>query len=606
MWLGKWPSWWWDETKDITLENQETPNVEDLSELSDEVLKKNNWFYKLKEDINEKPESLNRLFDLFEKFVDYSLDWSFNTLEKDRIKLVLVWELWNQLDEEGGINIFALIKENFWDLNDILKKIILRDGNMKKENWELTINDKPSTEKKGRLESELKTSLDDIKGSFSKLWLWVFLEEINKKITFLNKEKKSEENKSFDSVWSVFNILNPDTNKSESEVIDNIKNKTNLIVDKLKPGLKTADKFKGLFDKIPDSFKDKIKEFFKSISKDFPIIWILLSVIFWIDFLDEEWDKESKSLKNLAIFSEDDKFPFKERIKKWEIETIKSDKLEKFYKFLKVKGIDYSKENFWNDILTSESKDKKLKEVYLLLKWEDWNILTWDYKIEDLLNLLNSLEEKEKTQERTDREEKNKQAQAAIDIEQRKLEELRKQKELLTITQTSPNQESTEEIIGADNQWIIETSTIPNDPIELPVSPEVAELQKAIDLQESAIQKIEETKIKSFWEYLKEWKIMVWNVLEEISINSDNHILNIWNINYKISIVANMKWFSFGWDRLDEISFSEWVIIVKAGDEESKYAAADSEFILKQLLTNWHYNEKITWKPANFIIEKVS
>jgi hypothetical protein len=79
---------------------------------------------------------------------------------------------------------------------------------------------------------------------------------------------------------------------------------------------------------------------------------MILSLIFGKEFLDEKNNKSFKSTKNLAKFSKNDKFPLKDNIKPEELSKLDQKKLEKFYKYMESKNIDYSSETFWQELLT--------------------------------------------------------------------------------------------------------------------------------------------------------------------------------------------------------------------------------------------------------------
>ena len=98
----------------------------------------------------------------------------------------------------------------------------------------------------------------------------------------------------------------------------------------------------------------------------------IFKLIFWLlfgkEFFNESLQKQKKSLQNLVDFSQNEEFPLKDNkeISKQNLSKLKPKDLEKFYKYLDSKDIDYSTETFWQELLTWKTKDTKFLEVYNL------------------------------------------------------------------------------------------------------------------------------------------------------------------------------------------------------------------------------------------------
>jgi len=309
-------------------------------------------------------EISKEFFELIESYIDLKLDKSFKKEQKDKIKLALLWEI------ESWFNLSTITE---WFLNKVLKPLKAQIDKLKSGDFDDATNTKdiPWMDK----------ITDDMTEMFEDFWLDLKVKELNEKIEKINDEKDSWE---ITDLKSVLNIINPDN--AQSINFDTIKTKTEKIVWVLDSWRKVTDNIQSGLKKLPFWLWDMITKWIRNTIKEGEILWMILWFFFWKEFMDESWEKQTESIKNLQKYSKDKDFVLKENIKSDDLKDLKPEKLKDFYEYLDNKKIDYSKETFWQDLLTWKAENKK---IYELLKNKDWKVLEEKEKLEDLVDKLN-------------------------------------------------------------------------------------------------------------------------------------------------------------------------------------------------------------------------
>jgi len=515
-----------------------------------EVSQNIDWFDSLKETFEEN-EVMQSLLNSFWRYIDIKLNKDFNKSEKNTIKLALFWEIQKSLNLNWVLKV-AIVK--VWEFAE---SIISSFNKNSKKDWDLSL----PTEKKL---TKIKKQFDD---SFSEFWISNITDIIDEKVNKLN-EDKIKNGSSFNNINSIFNI----TNKN------NIWNITkDSILKDTKELAKTLKSWKELWNDLTEAlssipFWSKIISWIEKIIKDWWFFGFILWLIFWKNF--EKNVDSWKSVNNLKDFAKDDKFPLKDNIKKEELEELKPEKLKKFYKFLDwVEWIDCTSNTFWQELLTWKSKNPKIKELYELIINKDWKILDKNDWLKELLNKLNWIEES------INKKEKEKYAKAKAEAKTAKAEAERLKIEAEKATAKAKTAEAKAEA----------------ERLKIEAKKAEAEAERL---------KIEAEKAKTFEELLLEWKIKIWDKIENISIDSQNHILTIWNNSYKISILWTIWWITNN-NYLEKVSFKNWKIIIKANWKTLEYSATEFKPSLKKLIYKWWIEKDIEWEFAKLTIRKI-
>ena len=515
-----------------------------------EVSQNIDWFDSLKETFEEN-EVMQSLLNSFWRYIDIKLNKDFNKSEKNTIKLALFWEIQKSLNLNWVLKV-AIVK--VWEFAE---SIISSFNKNSKKDWDLSL----PTEKKL---TKIKKQFDD---SFSEFWISNITDIIDEKVNKLN-EDKIKNGSSFNNINSIFNI----TNKN------NIWNITkDSILKDTKELAKTLKSWKELWNDLTEAlssipFWSKIISWIEKIIKDWWFFGFILWLIFWKNF--EKNVDSWKSVNNLKDFAKDDKFPLKDNIKKEELEELKPEKLKKFYKFLDwVEWIDCTSNTFWQELLTWKSKNPKIKELYELIINKDWKILDKNDWLKELLNKLNWIEES------INKKEKEKSVKAKTEAKTAKAEAERLKIEAEKATAKAKTAEAKAEA----------------ERLKIEAKKAEAEAERL---------KIEAEKAKTFEELLLEWKIKIWDKIENISIDSQNHILTIWNNSYKISILWTIWWITNN-NYLEKVSFKNWKIIIKANWKTLEYSATEFKPSLKKLIYKWWIEKDIEWEFAKLTIRKI-
>lgn len=551
---------------------------------------KTKWFNQLKDDIKPK-EATEKIIDSLSSYFDLKLSLKLSLKERDNIKLILLWEVIENLD--------------LWK---ITKDFVLRALKPLKELITSSTPDDTKTDI-AKQTSEFEEKIEVFRGAFNNLWIDAQVKEIEKKIDTINKEKEENSDKEFSTLSSVLWVIDSDwEKKSEGQIYNDVKQSALKLSKWTNKWSEFVTDIKAWYGKLPDNIKEVIQKVLETLKKEFPIIWALLSLFFWEWFFEEVENKESKSIKDLQAFSEKEEFPFKNNIKPEELKNLDPKELETFFKYLKDNKINYKDWKFWQELLTWDTKDPKIKELFNLLTHNNKPILSNNEKIKDFIYKLNDLSGKEKWINEQKRLESNKEAKDRKLAEIAEKEKFEEQKRIIKEIQEAKDQEAKDLIIEKEKANLIALWVNGNNLSKDVLQKQILEIDVAIQDKENAILLAEGQIEKSFAEYLKDWKIKVNWELKSISINSNTKTLTIWENDYKISIMPDAGFLNMfaWWDKLDKISFVDWVITIKAWKETEVYKAEESEDILKSLIANDEYKSKIKWQPANFIIEKVS
>jgi len=291
---------------------------------------------------------------------------------------------------------------------------------------------------------------------------------------------------------------------------------------------------------------DMLKDFISSL-KDIPIIWPFLMMFFkW--FEKNNWtNKKQKSISNLQTFLENKEKSHLDKIEEnnnfKNKEKLNPEKLKSFYEYLDTKNIDYSKDTFWEEFLNWKSKNPKIIELNKLLNSTQDKKLKWT-QLKDI-----SLEKFIETLNNL-----------------WKIEDKKEKEEII-----KHNTSIKTKIEKAKKEWKTQ---------------EVKNLEKQIK--------------HTFEENLANNKIEVNWKLENISIV--NNQIKIWENLYNISIMWNIVFMKK--EFFESISLNNGIITIKANWEIKNYNANQAKPILKSLINNWNYSQKIPWKPATLIITK--
>lgn len=456
--------------------------------------------------IPEKNAVLKNIVDWFSSYIENELKtlW-LNTNQLNNIKLTILSDILDKLNWNWKINITKSI-------NDLIKKI------------PYFLKAKKDEEKNEN--SAVKTFLES-------LWLVNIKNIINNKLTQIKEEtdktKFNNLKSSFSSLWL--------PEKTFLDIQWQI-SKANKNSNKVSEALDTANEI---------WFWWKIWEIINYLMESFPF---LASILWAFQSQFEKWwnsEKTKKSVSNLQTFLEKskeksplDKIEENENFK--DKDKLNPEKLEKFYKYLDIKDIDYSKENFWEEFLSWNSKDVKIIELTKLLNFTQDIKLKWtqlkDIYLEDFIETLNNLWKIEDKKEKEDIKKHNTNIETQIE--------------------------------KAKKEW---RSTI--------------ELEKQIRY--------------TFEENLANNKIEVNWRLEDISII--NNQIKIWENTYKISIMWNMLFMEK--EFFESISLKDWTVTIKANWKIKIYNASEIKEILQKLVNSWKYSQKIPWKPATLTIKKV-
>ncbi len=568
----------WRETKISNEENLKPYVAKNLKQLKQDVEKndKNKWdFEKLKENFKNN-EAMKDLLDIFWDYVDFWLDKSFSKQEKETIKLALFWEI-----EQKFLNYLVIWQITEQDV-EWLKTLT--------ENLKNTEN--ASDINLPKLMDDYKNEFEKLKDKLWKLWFWNILQGIDQKIKKLNKEKKNSTE--IDSIDQVFWLIwsEKEWNLSKEQIIKNSKN----LAKKLKEVRNLWTNIKKSIEKIP--FWETIISWFRNIAKESPLLWFLFSLFFWKDFLNEKLDKQKKSLENLKKYAKKDKF-MKNHFGDNQIKNLSLKKLEKFYKYLDSKNIDYSKENFWKEIFTWETKDKKIKQIYDLLKNKDWKILTSKDDWEDLIEKLNSLEELEIKKEQEEKENKLNQINQQIDKNNKDLNKLKE-----ATTQVNKEiQQAKEQATNANNE---------TKKIKAQQKLQEAKQKKA-KLIEEAKKRVEQAKkleaIKKEQQQEKDFIASVNNIKslpaeinykwENLQLNIDNNEIVLWEDKYKISIQTK-----FG-EQFKKIEFKNWQFILN-WNTDNPITKSQVVKLIKDLKDKWQFTYswvvKKFWMDINYTL----
>ncbi|MDP2090902.1 MAG: hypothetical protein Q8K30_04870 [Candidatus Gracilibacteria bacterium] len=560
-------------------------------------LSKKPTFGEFKEKMGSKNEIMAKLFSISDIYFDLKLkNISLSSSEKENIKLILWDKLLNSINFDDGLGIIVgKISSKINSLSGLLG-ISKQGENTKEFKPEELINTLSNLEKELSINVQSESG-NILFGSFDELIGDSFESIKNAKL----------QNKQLDSFDKVRELIYHNDSKFKNITIEDIKNNT---LDKIKTfdNLKgVGDKVKGLLDTLPSEFVGEINSFLKEISLQYPILGFILSLFLGEGFLDgfESNGKIKKSLSSLLSLVE--KSPSNSLINKIKLEDLKKlepKKLELFYKYLDEKEIDYSSEDFWQSILTGNTKNEQLLRINMLLKDKDGNVLTKDGDINKFVTKLNSIKKLDINNNNQEIAAKNMNINKEIEEKSKKQEELKKQQDLLNQISVEKNTEKKQELINA-NKEIIETSGLKtSDLSDSTILTKKIQEVKSQNIQiDNDIKEIELKKEKTFEEYLNEGLIKVSDKLEKISIDPKNSLLIIGDKHFKLSIQANI--FGLSKEVLESVSFEKGLVIIQANNEKVTYSANESEPILKKLIKNGSYNEKIDGKPANFIINPV-
>lgn len=544
------------------------------TELSDLLLNiesknKQYWFDVLGKGF-EKNESMKEFLSVMWEYIDLRLNDKFSDTEKDKIKLIMVWEIQKILDLKSVIG--SVMNDLLLPLKNIINSF----------NWSESISEKWKKIKEDS--SEIGDKFSEV---FKNFWLWWKAEIIDSQIDKINKAKIN--NRELNSLSSVLNVLDVEgKNKSNSEIFDTIKKTTEELAKKLSLWKNLWNEVKKWINSLPFWFWENIIWFLKWLTKDYPILGLIFGLIFWKEFLSESQNKWKKSIKNLEIFSKTDNFPLKENIKSENLEKFNPKKLKVFFKFLDSKKIDYSTNTFWQEFLSWKSKNIEINNLSKLLKNKEWKILLKDEKIEIFVKKLNWLErleneqqiEKRKKQQtilskKTEKVSEKQEIEAAKTLElKEEEEEINKEEEEINKNTTLSDEEKKEK-----QEWLEQSRK------------GIAEKKKLAEIEKKELEK-EALKLK-----LEKEKLEFENSVQDISslpveieykwnklrLDIENNSILLWSKKYEVSIDTVY------WNKFENIEFKNWNFILNSDIIITKNQVI---LLIKDLQEKWSFSLK--------------
>ena len=557
--------------------------------------KKNNikWgFNEIKETVSENNEAMKEFMETIWEYIEYQLDSSFSGPQKDKIKLVLTYSLVKKI-------------ENFNPTTNVITWIFSK---LKKSvKWILVKN----TE-------EVKNIKSEFSKSFHVLWIEEFWEEFNKKIEKINTAKINEtkNNKnSFSKLWEIWKIISEKGKnifewKAEDTILENMKTDISKFWKKLKWFRWTWDKFLKNLDEqevawinLWESFRSFISEGIKEWWFMWMVLWFISKLFFGSKEFSESNEKSKKSTENLKKYINTNKKDWvlkKLNFYESDVSRLENKSLGKFYKFLDWKKIDYTKDNFWENLFSekdnSEGKDLKLIKWILAEKLSNEKAY-WDSTIK-LIEILNSTHDifiKKENKNNINKIEKNQKRIAYLKSKQEwtKEEDVKKpetEKTEIKKTEVSKTKKEDTTKVATEKTKVktdkkskpeeVKTEEVKNEEVknELTKEEEVAELKK-----------LEEETNKLYFENSINNLSIPWYIInpenwERLEIKIDWENIKLWDKNYKISIIADipLKWKT---EKFKKVEFIDWNIILNWNKENPVNKNQIKELIIK--LLNW-------------------
>jgi len=376
--------WSWENEKNILLnsQNSETKEVQN-QEPTFANLEKN----------YENNEWIKDVLNFIESDIESKLETElFSAKEIDTIKLTLLNDIFNTI----SVNWMASSLLS-WVLKPLLDVVQERKA---EQGLGETIE---------RGFSTAKETITKLKSIYKDFGIDDKMKDIHKKIDTINQNKKKNPTQEF---WddSIEGILDNTQIKQIAEwsIYTGLKTKLDTLSKHIHTWKERWEELVSAVEWLP--FGEDIVNWLKEFAKDSKFWSFILTLIFWKEFLDEGSNRAKKSVKNLKVFVKEDGFPLKDNIKEKDVEKLDSQKLSKFYKFLdnkKIpdweKKIDYTNDTFWKELLTWDTKNQQILDLYNMLKWPDWNILKNNEWIDNLVKKLNWLEKVESKKEAKER-----------------------------------------------------------------------------------------------------------------------------------------------------------------------------------------------------------
>lgn len=386
-----------------------------------ETLSKSGWYENLKNDLNEN-ERMKELLEIVDvylssKFIEKGLTSpTFNENEIDAIKLVLFSKLQENLSWTSPIGM--LMKWVTSKFQSLIQKIVPTSEN---KDWnDIKNSDSIMTLLESVSEEVSKNNSTDIISPIETLSAL-----IDPSIEQLVQQKEqnwdnvdfSDNNIILSMIWGGNHWNDKLLLKSHTEVFAEIKKESFKLAETLKDWWDTLKKWFDLIEKLPFDLWSTVKDFLKDIVKDNPILWFIFWLFLGQDFLnwfiDGSENKKQSAIKNLADYSNE-----WNSLIEWKTEIIKQlkpESLKEFFKNMDNKKIDYTKENFWQELFTWVTNNKEIESIHKLLMTEQEEgtemFTEEDFKSnwKIFLERLNGIKKIEKSQkiEKNNKEEQN-------------------------------------------------------------------------------------------------------------------------------------------------------------------------------------------------------
>lgn len=322
------------------------------------------WYEQLTEDI-EKHEWISRLMEQFEYYMNTKLKTApaeFSSSEKDSIKIVMWWEFQKLFTTDTVLGKF--IEDTWAKISDAVQWWL---AILYKKDW----SQKPISE----IASEAETMLED----FSKISgenesvLWYLDSHIWENFQSILDYKKNTQKKELNT--STIHEVISGKNMSSQQVYDTIKSSTLELGKSLGNHKDLWEKLTKQIDQLPFGLSDGIRDMISGIVERFPLLGWIVSIIMGKDYLGEflsgTQKKRKESLNNFAILEEQNNSPINGFFETSWLEGLDAKKLDGFFDYLEAQKIDHSDENFWQELITGKTKDQKIQEIHIALKWDN-------------------------------------------------------------------------------------------------------------------------------------------------------------------------------------------------------------------------------------------
>jgi len=207
----------------------------------------------------------------------------------------------------------------------------------------------------------------------------MFQENVSKITTYNTTYKKSHPEKTL-SLGKIREILDGKDGKKEfqddARILAEIEKKAQDTNKDFGDKKKAGDQLSQEIDNLPLKLGSTIKDWIKNLVENHPILGFLVGLIMGPEFLNsfldknlsEKEKKRKDSLVQLETLSKESSSSVSGIFGAGFFKTLDTKKLSAFFELLESEDIDYSKNNFWQEILSEKSDNTKIGEISQILK----------------------------------------------------------------------------------------------------------------------------------------------------------------------------------------------------------------------------------------------